>query len=256
MSNRLSKSCVKSSMTSLSPPYVLVWDLDQTLVANYFDTEKPTHPEPILNKRAIHTLHLALKAKEQDLVSAILMLTNNSDEGFISYIHQALVDKINQDYPERAGGPITAIFDGIRDARHPARIDDATGWPAKRVEDVRQMLDELGLDTDGLVNRILFFDDIPHHVLSHEIPPENYIVISPPFKSNVTDTPGKYKPVWRLLIDSTTQTTQTPLTQIPSNSFAVGGFRWKKKSKTRRQPTKSKSLRNARKSRKSKTKQH
>ena len=239
------------------PPYVLVWDLDQTLVGNYFDTEKPDHPAPILNKRAIHTLHLALKAKEQDLVSAILMLTNNSDDGFISYIHQALVDKINE-YPERAGAPITTIFDGIRDATHPARIDDETGWPAKRVEDVRQMLDELGLDTDGLVNRILFFDDIPHHILSREIPPENYIVISPPFKSNYTDTPGKYKPVWRLLLESTSSpVTQTLATAPPSEGNAsVGGFRWTKKSKTRRQPTKSKSLRNARKSRKRKTKQH
>jgi hypothetical protein len=244
-----------------SPPYVLVWDLDQTLVANYFDTEKPGHPEPILNKKAIHTLHLALKAKQEGFVDAILMLTNNSDEGFISYIHQALIDKIN-DYSERTDNHITRIFDGIRDATHPAREADATGWPAKRVEDVRQMLDELGLDTEGLANRILFFDDIPHHTLSHEIPPENYIVIRPPFKSNFTDTPGKYKPVWRLLIDSTT----TPVTQNlaigpEEGNVSVGGFLWRKprtpvtkKSHIRRQTKKFKSLssRNARKSRKSK----
>jgi hypothetical protein len=197
------------SSATASQPYVLVWDLDQTLVGNYCDTENPEHPDPILNKKAIHTLHLALKAKEQHAVSAILMLTNNSDEGFISYIHQALVDKINEDYHERKDNQITTIFDGIRDATHPMRTGDATGWPAKRVEDVRQMLDELGLDTENLSNRILFFDDIPHHTLANEIPRENYIVIRPPFKTNLADTPGKYKPVWRLLIDSTT----TPVTQ-------------------------------------------
>ena len=74
-------------VSSIDKGIVLVWDLDKTLVANYFNIK--SSEEPILNTNALDIIY---KANQSGKVSAILLLTNNEDQRFVSLIHMALIE--------------------------------------------------------------------------------------------------------------------------------------------------------------------
>jgi len=162
---------------------VLVWDMDNTIVGNYYDVLNKSNKEVLhFNKNAVAVLEAAVIARAQRKVSAILMLTNNSDKFFIDHVHNKLKARLDVPY----------VFDYIMDREHDARplSDD----PPKRLIDVEFMMEELGKSSYNLKNRVFFIDDIPDHMIINEIPLSHYINIFPRFEPNVQDKTN-FKPL-------------------------------------------------------------
>jgi hypothetical protein len=158
---------------------VLVWDMDNTLVGNYFDVENRSEKDILyLNRKAVAVLQQALEARTRGNVDAIFMVTNNADKQFIEYDHDRLKTRLD----------VPVVFDYIMDRTHESRSpsDD----PPKRLKDIEYMMEALELSTYNLANRVFFFDDIPDHKILAEIPPAHYIHIFPrfePFTEDQTD---------------------------------------------------------------------
>lgn len=147
---------------------VLVWDLDNTLSGEYSD-------RITLNPNAIRIFQKAINAKGTGTVSAIFLLTNNSDIIYIDKVRIELLKRLG--LPENAPSP--APFNYIMPRQHMSRPQSMD--PPKRLEDVEFMMMQVKKGVGNLANRVFFFDDIPTHVLRNEIPPDHYIQIIPPF---------------------------------------------------------------------------
>jgi len=181
---------------------ILVWDLDQTLVANYFTPEDPQ--EPILNTNALEIMYRAKKSRK---VAANLLLTNNADAEFVGVINMALINAYNRLYPE---DQVDTLFDVIYTAERDSgeyvnpRSKDETvpgkDYAAKRVADVENMLKEIGLELNN-AGRIWFFDDLKNHILTTELVEagfaDNFVQIIPPFRS-VADDATDYSKILQL----------------------------------------------------------
>ena len=154
---------------------VLVWDMDQTLIGNYFSMDTVPLPELDFNERARRLLRLASALRPVN-VAAILLLTNNTDKRFISHVMSQIGIKFDN------------ILDGNRGE------PESNGQVPKSLEDVERMLTDLGLSTENLAARTFFFDDIPTHRMRKDIDPSHYIVITPPYKNDNDET--NYKAVY------------------------------------------------------------
>lgn len=164
---------------------VLVWDMDNTLSGEYSD-------RITLNPNAIRILQKALDAKRTGTVSAIFLLTNNSDIHYIEKVRIELLKRLG--LAENIPSP--APFDYIMPRQHTNRPQSMD--PPKRLEDVEFMMREARKKTGNLANRTYFFDDIPTHVLRNEIPQDHYIQITPPFIAGLADHTD-YSPIERSL---------------------------------------------------------
>ena len=163
---------------------VLVWDMDNTLVGNYYDVLNRSSREVLhFNRNAVSILDQAIQAKARGTVDAIFMLTNNADKDFIEYVHNRLKTKLD----------IPLVFDYIMDRTHEARPPPSDD-PPKRLEDVEFMMKAVGKSTYNLANRVFFFDDIPDHEILAEIPAAHYIHIFPRFEPFVQDQTN-FKPL-------------------------------------------------------------
>ena len=167
---------------------ILVWDLDQTLISG------PTIEN--INENALRIMH---EAFESPKFTANLMLTNNGNEKFITMAQIALREKYNQMFPESQRFSLFSItYNSVTNGRVPDNTvpvaERTPGHKAKRLEDVANMLNKLGLPTDSLESRVFFFDDLPRHVIRTQIPPANYIQITPPFNTVDADLTN-YAPV-------------------------------------------------------------
>ena len=167
---------------------ILVWDLDQTLI-NGPNIEN-------INENALRIMH---EAFESPKFTANLMLTNNGNEKFITMAQIALLEKYNQMFPESQRFSLFSItYNSVTNGRVPDNTvpvaERTPGHKAKRLEDVENMLNNLGLPTDNLAPRVFFFDDLPRHIIRTQILPANYIQITPPFNTVAADTTN-YAPV-------------------------------------------------------------
>ena len=179
----------------MSEGLVLVWDMDQTLIGNYFSMDTVPLPELDFNERAIRLLRLA-SALRPSVVTAILLLTNNTDKPFISHVMSQIGIKFD------------SILDGTRGE------PESNGQVPKSLEDVERMLEGLGHPTENLAARTYFFDDIPTHHMREDIEPSHYIVITPPYKNGNNDTTN-FDPIYEAFTN------------------AKGGARKKRKSRRR-----------------------
>ena len=153
---------------------VLVWDMDNTLSGEYSNNIT-------LNPNAVHILQKAYDAKRSGTVSAIFLLTNNSDLQYIEKVRIELLKRLG--LPETAPSP--APFNYIMPRQHTNRPQSVD--PPKRLQDVEFMMRQVKKGVGRLKDRIFFFDDIPTHVLRKEIPADHYIQIDPPFTADRTD---------------------------------------------------------------------
>ena len=168
---------------------IFVWDLDQTLISG---------PSVNINTNALKLMNTAF---ESGKITANLMLTNNSSDAFISAVQIALLKKYNDMFDTKR----YFLFDATYSATHVNRVIDETvpknlrtpGHKAKRLEDVKNMLNDLNLPSDYLESRVFFFDDLPNHMIRREIG-DNYIQITPPFNTDEQDTTN-YEPVYAAL---------------------------------------------------------
>lgn len=173
---------------------IFVWDLDQTLI----NVTDKVH----INTEALKIMNTAFDSGK---LTANLMLTNNGNEGFIRAAQIELRDKYNQMFSKSQR---RFLFNLTYNANTQKRVPDMTvpensrtpGHKAKCLQDVINMLNQLGLptDSDSLSSRVFFFDDLDH-VIRTEIPEENYIQITPPFikedDTNHKTDKTNYKPV-------------------------------------------------------------
>ena len=169
-----------SNTTSGAGGLVLVWDMDSTIVGNYFNVR--SNQELIFNERAVAVLKLAVEARKTGKVAAIFLLTNNSDAEFIKLMRTRLALKIG----------VPRVFDYAMQRYHPARPFSED--PPKRLQDVAFMMNAIKMPTANLQNRVFFFDDRGDHEIRAEIPSSHYIQISPPYKPNIKDSTN-FKPV-------------------------------------------------------------
>jgi len=169
---------------------ILVWDLDKTLVANYFDMVTNIE-EPIINTNALRTMNAAMKGN----FSANMMLTNNGNLRFIHFVIFLMTKKYNEMFPDEQVGFLFSVIytaamnpDGtykdsrVLDTTVPESKTDSR-YLAKRLEDVRNMCVEGDIPSDNLAERVFFFDDVPTHIIRGEITKGHYIQIQPPFNT-------------------------------------------------------------------------
>jgi hypothetical protein len=199
---------------------VLVFDLDQTIVdsSDHSLFDLPDTPENFralkdrirsesrLNRNIVTILKRAALLRPSGKVSAICLLTNNSDTFFVSAVDAVLKDIISAEDPEGAIGryrnpaylkkdpeSITMrdnqgyFFDVIMTRNHSSR--PRVKSPPKRFQDVATMMSYL--DIPVTLNDVYFFDDVMHDIdneltsaglISHSI------IISPPFVRNQPDS--------------------------------------------------------------------
>ena len=195
-----SQETMRNENASLNPNgAILVWDLDKTLVAKYFNPANPAAVEdPIINTNALRVMNTAFKSNN---FSANIMLTNNGNLHFIQLVLFLMTNEYNKMFPEeQVGFLFSVVYTAARNPngsyKDPRVIDTSVPenlrdpqYVAKRIEDVRNMCLEGDIPADNLGSRVFFFDDNTEHqmVTRGEIPLRNYIQINPPFDTVAGD---------------------------------------------------------------------
>ena len=158
---------------------VLVFDLDQTLINTneyHLDMQLSRH----LNKNIIeNVLKPAVKNKGKT-VSAILLLSNNSNMPYI----EKVLDEIDRIVGKK-------VFDYIM-PRNRGNINSIDVDPPKRLEDVKIMLTELRVAfiDKTLGSRVYFFDDNRHEI-EHDLMKSHYFLITWPDRLDYTSLKNK-----------------------------------------------------------------
>lgn len=187
--------------------YLLVFDLDQTLVATNKQFAKRAtrkrglfreiwqpYKKPEVNPELVEVLKEAGKLKEIGTVYGIYLLTNNSDKQFIHRVLKTL---------EKETG-IPKLFDATLTAEKGEPRDTPRGYSknysSKSVRDLYRLLNRHERRTDAekrynsneLLKKTFFFDDMPDHQLRKEFfqagVKGNYVTIDPPFVG-INETP-------------------------------------------------------------------
>jgi len=148
---------------------VFAWDMDQTLIGNYFSLDQDPVPELDFNEKALAVLR---QARASPKVAAIVLYTNNTDKPFIAHV----LSKI--------GVKFDAIIDGNR-----LKVPGETHNPPKTLENIEDALEVADIDANNLKDRVYFFDDMPDHRLREELSdPSQYILMTPPYKQGNDET--------------------------------------------------------------------
>ena len=173
-------------------PWILVWDLDETLVTGW---KRGWTPDDIyINPKAALIISTALKLRITGIVRYIFLLTNNSDEPYINAAIKKLGEFMN--YKGK-------IFNDrlINDpAVRTSIVSKTVGNPDKGLRDVDFLLRKVKSPNTHNAYRILFFDDRPDHVFKGQIPLENYIQVTPAFSTtNALFDSTPWERVMRLL---------------------------------------------------------
>lgn len=173
-------------------PWILVWDLDETLVTGW---KRGWTPDDIyINPKAALIISTALKLRITGIVRYIFLLTNNSDERYINAAIKKLGEFMN--YKGK-------IFNDrlINDpAVRTSIVSKTVGNPDKGLRDVDFLLRKVKCPNNHSAYRILFFDDRHDHVFKGQIPLENYIQVTPPFSTtNALFDSTPWERVMRLL---------------------------------------------------------
>lgn len=128
-------------------------------------------------------LQQAIKGKTTGEISAIFLLTNNSDHLYIKKMHKTLKEKLNIPMKED-------IFDYIMDANHSFRrsLSRHPNHKEKSIQDIYwmcTMTNTAGSYKQNLLERVLFFDDQDGHTLVSQLRNagfhNNFIHINPPY---------------------------------------------------------------------------
>lgn len=160
---------------------VLVFDMDQTLIHNRDNIITNIS----FNPRAIQFLQKAIASPK---LTAILLLTNNSDRNFIIKVDRLLEENVGERFVSNSDH---YFFDAIMDLGDTFRPDgdpfrNINGSSDKTLAQVNTMLKRIGLSTTNSNRRVFFFDDLYTHKLCKELyPSTQFIQITPPFYTDV-----------------------------------------------------------------------
>lgn len=166
-------------------PWILVWDLDETLVTGWKIGWTPA--DIVINPKAALIISTALKLRITGIVRYIFLLTNNSDEPYINACIRKLGEHIK--YKGKIFND-KLINDPALRTNHVSKMEDN---PDKSLRDIDFFLKRMNSSNTHTAYKILFFDDRPDHVFRWQIPLEHYIQIVPPFGTSLFDsTPWDY----------------------------------------------------------------
>lgn len=129
--------------------WIVVFDLDETIF--FHGAEK-------INEKAVDVLKKAY-AQRGKTVSAIFLLTNNSETEFINLIIKQLEEIVGKSLFNYV---MTAEekFKNIRVSYGPT-----LNYSEKRLDDIKYMCEKSNISTNNLIKRILFFDDNEHEIM-------------------------------------------------------------------------------------------
>uniref|UniRef100_A0A6C0APB1 Uncharacterized protein n=1 Tax=viral metagenome TaxID=1070528 RepID=A0A6C0APB1_9ZZZZ len=201
---------------------VLVFDLDGTIIdssdrtlfniedtaENFKELKTKIRNENFLNSNLLYVFKRAAYLRRIGKVTAILLLTNNSDNFFISVVDSVLRDICSEDKKIGVGAngqyknseyialnrdPYTEMreqeyfFDSILPRTHTNRRGSDLTNPIKGIDDIKLMLGFLNKEmSEGeILENTFFFDDLDHEGM-HPLG-DNYIRITPGFKKGVRD---------------------------------------------------------------------
>lgn len=199
--------------------WVLVFDLDETLIGTTktYKDGKYYIDDIQLNDKLFQIIFHA-KTLKPGLVDAILLLTNNTSvhsvydgkEGnFLAIIESVVEDKYGMKFHKIFDNIYTGKIEEVTSGKRKTELVEYRGFGEpiyeasninkefpkgkrliKDIDTVASMLSEIGISTEDLENRILFFDDetIPH-MLKEQLERHNgkYVTIDPPFGKDKTD---------------------------------------------------------------------
>jgi hypothetical protein len=164
-----------TSQSKKKKPWILVWDLDETLVTGW--KHGWTSDDIVINQNAARIISTAIKLRTTGIVAYIFLLTNNSDAPYIN----AAIKKLGE-YIDYKG----TIFNDklINDPSVRISIFSKLIYnPDKGLRDVNLLLRMVNSPNNNTAYRILFFDDNNNHVFKWQIPTKHYIHITPPFST-------------------------------------------------------------------------
>jgi hypothetical protein len=151
-------------------PWILVWDLDETIVTGW---KRGWKPEDIyINPKAALIISTALKLRITGIVRYIFLLTNNSDELYINAAIKKLGEYIN--YKGKIFNERLINDPAVRTSI----VSKTIGNPDKSLRDVDFLLRKVHSPNNHSEYRILFFDDRPDHVFKWQLPLEHYIQVA------------------------------------------------------------------------------
>ena len=156
-------------------PWILVWDLDETLVTGWKHGWTPD--DIVINPNAALIISTAIKLRITGIVAYIFLLTNNSDTPYINAAIKKLGEYIN--YKRTIFNDKLINDPSVRISIFSKLIYN----PDKSLRDVNLLLRMVKSPNNNTAYRILFFDDRPDHVFKWQIPNEHYIHITPPFST-------------------------------------------------------------------------
>ena len=189
-------------VSSNVPLIVLVFDMDQTLIDTNKDSgiamKDNTKIPGFLNTRLLkEVISPAVRLRNQGRNIAILVLTNNGDEGYIQAVMSEINNRIsdlnsdlnirsklkvgdiknfNQYLEEKKKEKVRPVFDAYMTAKTSGRV--GKGF-VKDLEDVKLMLTNARLryNPGQLELNTYMFDDMPGHVIESQISSGNYFYI-------------------------------------------------------------------------------
>ena len=151
-------------------PWILVWDLDETLVTGWKIGWTPH--DIVINPRAALIISTALKLRITGVVRYIFLLTNNSDERYINACIRKLGEHIS--YKGKIFNDKLMNDPALR-TNHVSKM---LNNPDKSLRDVDFFLKRMNSSNTHTAYRILFFDDRPDHVFKWQIPLDHYIQVT------------------------------------------------------------------------------
>jgi hypothetical protein len=195
--------------------WVLVFDLDETLIWTDKDYDKSKHEYTIknisLNDKLFQIIFHA-KALKPGLVDAILLLTNNTNVpsvygdirmGFLDIIDLVVRKEYGKRFDEMFDKIYTGKREDVNSRKRKTELVEYRGFGEpiyeanniekkfpkgtrliKDIATVTKMLEDINISTEYLEDRIIFFDDEPRpHVLMGELEGHRgkYITIVPQF---------------------------------------------------------------------------
>lgn len=206
---------------------VLVFDMDQTILdsSDRYLFERPATPEAHvilkekirlgLNWNVVNIIKRAAKLRPSGKVSAICLLTNNSSTILVSAVDEVLYEETGSkgkyktyrgNANDRTMPDKPYFFDSIMMRQHSSRPKTVDNNPPKRLVDVLNMLNFIGIEAGpDSIKDVYFFDDIGTHALRPEFNfmsegkyKDHYIQITPPYHTGVVDTTN-YNPILHAL---------------------------------------------------------
>jgi hypothetical protein len=195
---------------------VLVFDMDQTILDssdpylfnrppgnNAYKTERMIHTiKQSLNWNIVNIMKRAAKLRPSGQVSAICLLTNNSSNILVSAVDNVLYEEISSTGKYRVAANNKEMpnkpyfFDYIMMRQHTSRPITVNDNPPKRLKDILNMLDYIGIKNEGVdtLKDIFFFDDLEAHEIRGEFAKysngdysNHYIQITPPYSRTARD---------------------------------------------------------------------